>query len=88
VVTAVILDLVAEWRFRRRHGALVPVWPLHRLYAVDPALDLLHAAGIPAHPRSVHARTLLQFFAPYLPVDLLVPEADAARARALLSAQS
>ena len=84
VVTAVIMDVVGEWR--ARHGReLRSVWPLHRVYAVDPALARLAAAGITAYPRGVYLRTLLQFFGPWVPVELLVPEDRAAEAEALLT---
>ena len=48
VLAAVLLDVVYDWRFRARHGKVVAVRPLHRLYAVDPALEALDTAGIPA----------------------------------------
>ena len=73
VATAVVLDLGKEWSFRRSHPGLSRVWPVHRVYAVQPALAALSAAGIPAFPRGLHHRTLLQFFGPYVPITLLVP---------------
>jgi hypothetical protein len=86
LLPAVLLDLRGEHRFLGEHGPLASVWPLHRLYAVDAALARLRAAGIPAHARHVHARSLWQLFAPWLPVELLVPAAHAPRAAALLAA--
>jgi len=71
--TGIALDLFEEWGFRCSHGALLGVWPVHRVYAVQPALEALEAAGIPAFPRGLHHRTLLQFLGPYVPVTLLVP---------------
>jgi preprotein translocase subunit SecY len=84
VVTAVALDAIEEWRFRRRHGPLCEVWRIHQLYAVSPALLILQAAGIAAHARSANHRTLLQFFGPFIPVSLLVPEHQAVKAEGLL----
>lgn len=80
VATAVVLDVVGEWRFRRRHGAVVAAWPLHRLDDVDLALGELERGGIPAFARSRHFRALYHLFAPFSPVEILVPAADAERA--------
>ncbi|MGC4118935.1 MAG: DUF2007 domain-containing protein [Myxococcales bacterium] len=74
VPTAILLDLGAEWSFRRRHPRLLAAYPVHRVYAVQPALKALEDAGIPTFPRGLHHRTLLQLFGPYVPVSLLVPE--------------
>ncbi len=81
---AAVADVLAEWRARSAEPSLVSVWPEHRLYAVDPALDALAAAGIRGSLRGVHYRTLGQFFAPYVPVEILVPAQDAAAAQAVL----
>ena len=77
------MDLASEWRARSRHS-LVSVWPIHRLYAVDAALLALARAGIPAHPRSVYFRSLQSFFAPHVPIEILVPEERAAEAAEVL----
>jgi hypothetical protein len=71
---AILLDIHASWRAHRRHGDLVPIRPEHRVYAVDAALDALAHAGIPAHARGVHHRTLWQFFGPFLPIVFFVPK--------------
>ncbi len=84
VGAAVVLDVGKEWRFRRSHDDLVRVWPVHRVYAVQPAQQALHAAGIPAFARGLHHRTLLQFFGPYVPIALLVPAAKAAQAERIV----
>jgi hypothetical protein len=78
------LDLAGEWRYRTGRDEVAIGGSEHRIYAVDTALVTLSEAGIAAYPRAVCFRTLLQFFGPYLPIDLLVPARDAARARALL----
>ena len=87
VGTAVVLDLAKEWRFRRAHPELARAWPVHRVYAIQPALQALQAAGIPAFPRGLHHRTLLQLFGPYVPVTLLVPEEKAEEAEHLVGAR-
>lgn len=84
VLTAIAKDLAGEARFGREHGALASAGSLQRLYLVEPALSVLEDEGIPAHPRALSHRTLWQFFAPWLPVELLVPVEHEARARALL----
>ena len=84
VATAVTLDVVAEARARRRLGDLEPVWPEHRLYAVDRVLATLEQAGIPAFPRSANHRALWHVFAPFIPIQILVPSARAREASELL----
>jgi hypothetical protein len=85
VVTALILDLLAEWRFRRVVPEAIVAWPLERVYAVGPALLALERAGIPAHARSLRQRTLYQFFGPEVPIDLMVPAARAEEAEKVLA---
>ena len=84
-VIACVLDVIAEAQATRQHGALVPVWPEHRLYAVESVRRALEARGIPSHARSVHQRALWHFFAPFIPVQILVPQAQATEAGRLLS---
>ena len=54
------------------------------MYAVAPAVRLLQSAGIPAFARGLRVRSLLLFFGPHVPIELLVPAEHAARARAFL----
>jgi preprotein translocase subunit SecY len=84
MLVAVGLDVTAEVRARRRHGELVPVWPEHRLYAVDGALALLERAGIPCLARSVHHRALWHFLAPFIPIQIMVQPPRAEEANRLL----
>lgn len=84
LLVAMAMDLKEEWRARAHLGPLVPVWPLHQLYAVGPLLEVLSRAGIEAHARSLRARSLYQFFGPYMPVQLLVAPESAERAQGLL----
>ncbi len=82
--TLVVLDLVEEWTARRRLGRLVSVRPIHRMPEVEAIAFVLARASIPHHMRSSAYRAALQFFGPYVPVEVLVPEARAAEARKLL----
>jgi preprotein translocase subunit SecY len=86
IITAVVLDVRAEWSAWRRADSWVPVWPEHRVYAADAALEALSAAGIDALARAVHHRTLLQLFGPYVPIEILVPRGRADEARRILAA--
>jgi hypothetical protein len=86
VIGCVAVDLAGERRFRRDHGAVTAVWPLHRTYAVGPALSGLAAAGIPAFPRALRHGALVSFWGPYVPVELLVPAPRAEEAQALMRA--
>jgi hypothetical protein len=85
-LVALVLDVVAEARATLTHGALVAVWPEHRMYAVESAQNALERVGIPSLARSAHQRVLWHFFAPFIPVQILVPEARADEARARLEA--
>jgi hypothetical protein len=85
VATAVVLDLAGEWRFRRR-GTIGGVAQLHRLGDVELAMAELERLEIPALARSRHFRALYHVFAPFAPVEILVPAADAERAREALDA--
>jgi hypothetical protein len=84
ILSCVAMDIAGELRFRRRHGELVAVWPVHRLYTLQGLLSALEAAEIPAFPRCRHYRTLWNFLAPYAPVDIFVPAALAEKAHATL----
>lgn len=85
-VTAIGWDLRQEWLARRSLGAetaLATAWSFHRTHGVAPALAALAAAGIPAHVRGLAVRRLHQVFAPYVPIEVLVPSdrVDEARDR-------
>lgn len=83
---ALALDVIAESRAVQRYGELAPAWPEHRLHAVESALRVLEGAGIFGLARSVHQRALWHFFAPFIPVQILVPRAKVDEARTLLEA--
>jgi hypothetical protein len=82
---ALALDVFAELRARRVTPDLVAVWPEHRPYAIAVAREALAAEGILVHARGEGLRRLLQFFGPYVPIELMVPRADAPRATTILT---
>jgi len=84
IVTAVILDLRAEWIARRGTRHWVAVWPEPRVYGADAAAEALGRAGVPVHLRGLHHRVLLQLFGPYIPIDVFVPRDRADEARRIL----
>jgi hypothetical protein len=86
VLLALGLDVAAEVRAILAHGRIVAVWPEHRMYAVESARRALERVGIPSLARSAHQRVLWHFFAPFIPVQILVPEAREEEARAVLAA--
>lgn len=84
-VTAVALDIKAEWLTRTASSApLVKIWELHRLYAVEPLRRTLERAGIAVCFRGLYFRSLLYFFGPYVPVDVMVPAPRAEEAQDLV----
>jgi hypothetical protein len=83
-VTAALLDVIAEARAIQQHGELVSVWPEHRLSAVAGAVAVLARSGIPAFPRSANQRALWHFFAPFIPIKIMVPRAQAEEAEMML----
>lgn len=87
LATGIICDLLREWRAKGSDPHLTPVWEIHQTYAVAPAMRLLEAERIRAFAKGTRLRSLLQFFGPYVPVQILVPAADAQRAHALLQAR-
>lgn len=85
--TALALDIRAEILARAASPEpLVAAWSLSRVPAVDLTVEALAAEDIHAHPRGSHLRSLFYFFAPYLPVEVLVPASEVDRARALCEA--
>jgi hypothetical protein len=80
----VFADLADEWKARQRLGAMKAVAAVYRVTEIEPALAVLQQAGIEAHARSARFRSLLRFFGPYVPVEILVPVKQAAEAQAML----
>jgi hypothetical protein len=87
LTTAVVMDLVAEWRALARRDDLVPIWPLHQVQRVDLVTAALARNGIGVHTRGLYFRLLLHFFGPFVPVLLHVPRDQAEEARAIVRAQ-
>lgn len=85
VIAAMVLDVVDELRARRATAAMVPAWTLPQLWHVEPARRALGEAGIPCHVRSVRYRSMTGIFDPSVPLDVLVPEAQIAEARAVIA---
>ena len=84
IATAVVLDIAADARARR--GALAPAWIVHQIQYLGVIERVLGDAAIVHHVHAGNLRTLLAFFGPWAPAIVLVPEAQAAEARALLDA--
>lgn len=80
----ILVDLWHELRAWRAFGRLVPVWPLHRVYAVRPTVTLLKEAGIDAFVRGERFRVLYPFLDSYVPAEVMVPEREVERAQQLI----
>ncbi|MGZ3454177.1 MAG: hypothetical protein ACXVEF_31520 [Polyangiales bacterium] len=83
LASVVALDLIEEAGARRRATRWLPLCSLHRTYALDPLLDRLAEAKIDAIARAARTRAFFQFFAPWAPIEVLVPEEQIDRAREL-----
>ncbi|HEU0035628.1 MAG TPA: hypothetical protein VFQ53_33685 [Kofleriaceae bacterium] len=81
---AAVLDALADLRARR--GALEPAWIVHQVQCLPAVENALAVANIPCHLHASHARTLLAFFGPFVPVVVLVPAEHAIEARVRISA--
>jgi hypothetical protein len=84
LVTAAVCDLAQEWLARGGAANLTIAWEIHQPYAVAPAMRLLEAQGFHPFARGLHVRCLLQFFGPYVPIQILVPLDEAQACRSLL----
>lgn len=82
-IAMVLLDIHADWR--RRRVPLERVWSLHQAQHVDLVARALDDAAIPHHFSSTYLKTLLAFFGPFAPVDVLVPIEHAPAARQKLA---
>lgn len=83
LVVAVVVDAIRSLR-ETRAADLVCVRQERRLTAVPVLCAALEREGIPVVTRGTAVLSLLQIFAPYAPAEILVRDADAPRARALL----
>jgi hypothetical protein len=81
---AVMLDLRDDLRARR--AELVVAWPLHQAQHAELVRRVLGDAGIECHLQASHLRTLLGFFGPFAPIDVLVPPGAVDEARGKIAA--
>lgn len=79
VIVALGLDVFDDLRARR--FALEPAWSLQQAQHADLVAHDLASAGIPFHLASSNLRTLFAFFAPFVPIDVLVPAEHVPAAR-------
>lgn len=84
VAVAYLDDVVVEWRFRRHHGRLVPIHELGRLWLGGLVHSTCAERDIPVLLRGASFRSLFQGLGPIFEVTVLVPEAHAGEARALV----
>jgi hypothetical protein len=84
-VVAALMDLGAEVRAIRTWGVLSCVGQTHRVYQADAMAGALADAGIPSLARTLHMRSLGHFFAPHLPVEIMVPQDRDRAARDVLA---
>ena len=87
LLTGIMADLIGEWRARAEGARLVPIWEIHQVYAVPPTMLLLRAQGFHPFAKGLRLRSLLQFFGPYAPIEILVPAGEAQPAYALLASR-
>lgn len=84
---AVAMDVAAELRLELASGDLVAIARVQKPDHAGDLIDSLRGAGVPAVARGTFHRTLLQFFGPFIPIDILVPAAQAAQGGAVFSSQ-
>jgi hypothetical protein len=80
LAVALVIDMISAVR----RPALVPVWQERRASAAPIVRAVLEAEGIDVETRGLATLSLLQVFAPYAPAEIVVAEADAPRATAVL----
>jgi hypothetical protein len=86
ILIAIVYDLCREVRFRQEHGVLMTIESLNRVAELPRAMAALAAASVPATTLGRGHRSMLHFFAPYVPVDIAVPaDCEAAARRSLTS---
>lgn len=79
MLAATLLDIVDDSRARR--VALDRVWSVQQAQHADLVVRALDEVGIPYHLASANLRTLLAFFGPFAPIDVLVPTEHVPAAR-------
>jgi hypothetical protein len=77
MVVALGFDLVAEWRFRRRHGdGVACLVEMDNVYCACYLHGLLAKQGFDSLIRAFHYRSLFFAFGPIVKMELLVPAAE------------
>ena len=71
---AILLDLTAEVRIRRKGEKLVKVAELHDVAMAGLLKSILEQKGLSCCLRGYYHRALLYFFGPYIEISVLVPE--------------
>jgi hypothetical protein len=84
LVVATLFDACRDLRGHR--GALELVWTVHQVQHADLVERHLAEAEISCHLSASHARTLLAWFGPFVPIDVWVAPGQAAATRARLAA--
>lgn len=84
IAVTIVLDLTAEFSFRKKQGRLVKAAEFHDIPKAGLAKSVLEGKGIPCHLRGYYHRALLYFFGPYIEVSVLVPEGREQEARAVI----
>jgi hypothetical protein len=74
------MDVVVEIRAHVNYGSLRALRVVNTLDDSDSLCAELEAAGIPTTLRGAHHRALYHFFAPFIPISVLVPATEAERA--------
>ncbi len=85
IFAAICLDARSHLQFRAIYPDAICIYESHRVYWAVHIADALRADGFEVHLSGLRHRSLLHFFAPYVPVRILVPVLDAEEARGLLS---
>lgn len=75
------VDLYREIAFRLRHATVEVADEVHRLYALPVVVDLIEQQGIATLARAQCLRSLLHFFGPHVPIEVLVPADRVVEAR-------
>jgi len=86
ILIAIVYDLIREGRFRQMHGDLVSIGQLNRLAELPRVMATLDLASIPATAPGQGHRSIFHFFAPYVPVEIVVPADCEESARGKLDA--
>jgi hypothetical protein len=84
----VLAELIAGVQARISVEAPTTVLVVHDVFRADQASDRLTAAGIPHALLGVRARAALRLLGAYVPVEVRVPAARAADARAIVAPEA